>query len=188
MIYKLGYDFENTAMLSIDGVELAKKMPSLRPRFFAISRHSEWVAPEATFYYSENFRGQIGETPDISIWSTGVLVLNPNAYDVFKSSLSQSGEFLPVLVNGDTYHLMNTLYIIPDEAIDKSQAIEVIDAGIHLGEANVMFDEEFLTSVNVSVFKSNTDKLLHSFCTDEFKNIYESNGFTGLSFEPIVLR
>jgi hypothetical protein len=187
MIYKLGYDFENAAMLSIDGVELVKKMPTLRPKFFATSRQREWVAPEATFYYSENFKGKTEDTPDVTVWSTGVLVFNPKAYDVFHSPLSKSGEFLPVSVFGDTYYLMNTLYIIPDAAIDKSKAVEVIDTGVHFGQTNVIFNEDFLSSENVSVFKSNTDKLLHSFCTEEFKNIYESNGFIGLIFEPVVL-
>lgn len=185
MIYKLGYDYENAAMLSIDGVELVKKMPSLRPKFFATPRHSDWVAPEATFYYSENFKGRAEVTPDVTVWSTGVLVFNARAYEVFRSALSTSGEFLPVSVSGDTYYLMNTLYIIPDNAIDKSKAVEVIDTGVHFGQTNVTFNEEFLSSDNVLIFKSNTDKLLHSFCTEEFKTIYESNDFIGLIFEPI---
>jgi len=188
MIYKLGYDYENTGLLSIDGVELVKKMPALRPKFFATPKQKEWVAPNASFYYSENYKGNTKSTPDITTWATGVLAFNPKAYDVFRESLVKAGEFLPISVNGETHHLFNTLYIIPDEVIDKSKAVEVIDTGVHFGQTNVIFDEAFLAAEKISVFKSNTNKLLHSFCTEEFKKAYEVNNFKGLVFEALDLK
>ncbi|HTF96552.1 MAG TPA: DUF1629 domain-containing protein [Cellvibrio sp.] len=188
MIYKLGCDYENTALLSIDGVELLKKMPALRPKFFATPKQKEWVAPEASFYYSENYKGNIKVTPDVTVWTTGVLAFSPKAYDVFHELLANAGEFLPVSVDDETHYLFNTLYIIPDKAIDKSKAVEVIDTGVHFGQTNVAFDESFLGPENIFVFKSNTNKLLYSFCTDEFKNIYDSNNFKGIIFEPVDVK
>lgn len=185
MIYKLGYDYQHTAMLSIDGVELVKKMSALRPKFFAKPRLQEWVSPEASFYFSENFEGKAGNTPDITTWSTGVLALNPKAYEVFQRYLGVAGEFLPISVYGETYYLFNTLYIIPETAIDKSKAVEVIDTGVHFGQTNVIFDEAFLDAEKIGVFKSNTNKLLHSFCTEHFKNIYDTHNFKGLVFEAV---
>lgn len=187
MIYKLGYDFQNTAILSIDGVELVKKMPTLRPRFFAQPKQQVWVAPEARFYYSENFTGTNGTTPDITTWSTGVLAFSPKATALFQDSLKNTGEFLPLLINNETYYLFNTLYVIPEHAINKDKAVDVIDSGVHFGQSNVTFDESFLDSENVMLFKSNTDKLLNSFCTSKFKRMYEANGFKGLIFDKVEL-
>lgn len=188
MIFTLKNDFENTYSLLIDGIELHTKMPSFKPRFFAKPRWQEWVMPEASFYCSENFEGMGESLPDVTNWATGVLVLNPKAYEVFHNYLANSGEFLPISINGGTYYLFNTLYIIPDAAIDKRKAVEVIDTGVHFGQTNVAFDEAFLDSEKVGVFKSNTNKLLHSFCTEKFKTIYEENGFKGLVFERVEVK
>jgi hypothetical protein len=184
MIFQLKNDFEKTYSLLIDGVELHTKMPTYKPRFFAKARLQEWVQPEASFYPSSNFEGLAEELPDLTIWATGVVVLSPKAYGVLSSELSRSGEFLPISIHGVTYYLFNTLYIIPDEAMDKSKAVEVIDTGVHFGQTNIIFDETFLANEKVLVFKSDTNKLLHSFCTEDFKKIYEDHGFKGLVFEP----
>ena len=188
MIFKLKNDFQNTYSLLIDNVELGTKMPTYRPRFLAKPRLQEWVMPEASFYYSENFEGMRESLPDVTTWSAGVLVINPKAYEVFKNYLATSGEFLPISISGETHYLFNTLYVIPDAAIDKSKAVEVIDTGVHFGQTNVTFDEVFLDSEKVSVFKSNTNKLLHSFCTEQFKKLYDDNGFKGLIFEPVEVK
>lgn len=185
MIFKLKNDFENTYSLLIENVELGRKMPAYRPKYTAKPRLHEWVKPEASFYYSPNFAGTGEAIPDITTWSAGVLVLNPKAYSLFENALAKSGEFLPIDVCGETYYLFNTLYTIPDIAINKESAVEVIDSGVHFGQSNVIFDEKFLASEMIMVFKTNTDKFLHSFCTGTFKEIYEKNGFKGLVFEKI---
>jgi hypothetical protein len=187
MIYLLKNDFKNTYSLLTDNVELGTKMPTYRPRFTAKPRLPEWVMPEASFYRSENCEGAEGVLPQVTTWSAGVLVLNPQAYEVLGRYLATSGEFLPLSINGETHYLFNTLYVVPNAAIDDSKAVEVIDTGVHLGQQNVTFDEDFLRSENVTVFKSNTNKLLYSFCTDEFKKIYDENGFKGLIFDPVTV-
>lgn len=185
MIYKLLDDYVNTCSLLIDNGELGTKMPTFRPRFFAKPRVQEWVMPKASFFYGESAGEMHEELPDVTTWSTGVLAFNPNAYSVFQDYLTKSGEFLPISVYGETYYLFNTLYIIPETAIDKSKAVEVIDTGVHFGQTNVIFNEAFLDSEKVGVFKSNTNKLLHSFCTERFKNIYDTHNFKGLVFEAV---
>ncbi len=188
MIYKLKYDFENSALISIDGLELAKKMPSLRPKFFAQPKAQRWVEPEATLYRSEHFKGDVLIAPDVSIWSTGVLTLNAHAYKVLQPSLAKAGEFLPLSIDGEQYYLFNILYIVPDVAIDKENAVDVIDSGVHYGLDNVAFNEEYLSSNGILVFKTNTDRLLHSYCTSTFKELYENKGFKGMRFDPIVMK
>lgn len=185
MIYRLTDDYINTCSLLIDNVELGTKMPTYRPRFFAQPRAQEWVMPNASFFFGDSPEQMKEDLPDVTTWSTGVLALNPRAYDVFHESLAKAGEFLPISIYGETYYLFNTLYIIPDAAVDKSKAVEVIDTGVHFGQANVAFDEKFLDSENILVFKSNTNKLLYSFCTQEFKKIYDANNFKGIIFEAI---
>lgn len=186
MIYKLEHDYENTYSLLIDPVEMVSKMPNYRPRQKAKPVAHEWVAPEASFFKSENFAGN-GETiPDVTIWKLGYLVLNPKAYDKLKAYLSPSGEFLPITVDGKTFYLFSPLYIIADEAVDKEMAVDIIDSGVHLGQDNVTFDESVLREDNIAVFKTRTDKLVFSYCTDAFKELIEDSGFKGLAFEGIM--
>jgi hypothetical protein len=52
----------------------------------------------------------------------------------------------------------------------------------------VSFNEAFLNSNNVIVFKTPTDKLFYSYCTEHFKKLYEDNGFKGLVFEPVEVK
>ena len=186
MIYKLEHDYENTYSLLIDPVEMVNKMPNYRPRQKAKSVAHEWIAPEASFFKSENFSGN-GETiPDVTTWKLGYLVLNHKAYEKLNVCLSPSGEFLPITVDGNVFYLFNPLYIIADEAIDKDFAVEIIDSGVHLGQDNVTFDESVLKKDNVAVFKTRTDKLVFSYCTDAFKKIIGDNGFKGLVFEEVM--
>jgi len=188
MIYKLHHDYKNTYSLLIDGVELVTKMPTFRPRFLGKPRLHEWAAPDASFYYGENFEGMRETLPDVSVWALGVILLSPAAFPIFKECLAESGEFLPISINDETYYLVNVTYIIPESETNKEKAIEVIDSGVHLGQSNVSFNEAFLEGEKVNVFKTATDRLVFSYCTDEFKKLYDSNSFKGLIFEPVVLK
>ena len=71
-----------------------------------------------------------------------------------------------------------------EEGINKDKAVDVIDSGVHLGLDNVTFNEEALDGA--VIFKSSTDRLVHSYSTDEFKNLYDKNGFKGLKFEKVM--
>lgn len=184
MIYKLSDDYENTSALFLDGAELYTKMPKYKPRFFATPRGAEWAIPTGSFYISENSRVKAHVVPDITNWGTGVLAFGPKAYEEFYNDLAGFGEFLPIAVGDATYYLFNTLYVVPDEAIDLSSAVEVVDSGVHLGKSNYRFDEDYLTNNNVMVFKSSVNMLFQCFGTQQFKNKYESLGFKGLVFDP----
>lgn len=185
MIYELSHDYENTYLLLIDGAELYTKMPKFRPTFKAKPRTEEWVIPTATFFKSENFIGSSEVLPDITNWSTGVLAFNSRSYAVFRDYLIESGEFLPITVNGESFYLFNTLYVIPDSLIDMKNAVDVIDSGVHAGQSNVSYDEHHLESESILIFKTPTDKLFSSYCTEQFKKLYEEHGFKGLLFKPV---
>lgn len=184
MIYKLSYDAEQSPLISLDGVELLNKMPNLRPRFLAQPKRAGWIAPEATLYFSEHFKGDKSSAPDLSVWATGLLALSPAAYGQFKVRLEKSGEFLPFILNGETYHFLNTLYVIPECAMDLSAAVDKVEAGVHYGKTGAIFDDAYLAAAGIEVFKTPTDNLIASYCTDSFKKTCDELGFTGLRFEP----
>lgn len=185
MIYKLNHDFENTYSFLVDPVELISKMPNYRPRQKAKPLLEGWTTPEASFYASENFILNSEQLPDVTTWKLGYLVLSKKAYDYLYKCLSNAGEFLPVHVKNTEYFIFNPLHVIADSAVNKKKAVEIIDSGVHLGQSNVFFDESVLEKENISIFKTNTDQLVFSYCTEQFKKLYEDYGFKGLVFEPI---
>lgn len=185
MIYRLSYDFENTPLISIDGVELLNKMPNLRPRFLGQSKLEGWVAPEASLYFSEHYKGTEKSPPDVSVWATGVLVLSPKAYELFAAALAKSGEFLPFKLNTEIYHFLNPLYVVPESALNLSAAVEQVDSGVHVGQTGVGVDESFLDTEGVEVFKIPTDKLVSAYCTEAFKLACEAQRLQGLTFDPL---
>ncbi|MBV1884164.1 MAG: hypothetical protein KUG82_21165 [Pseudomonadales bacterium] len=183
MTYLIDHDYENYYSLTLDVVDLSNKMPSYSQRFRAKPRLDSWVAPKASFYASDNYQGTGVNLPDITTWALGNLVLSPKAYLVFTDIIGPSGEFLPLIVGDDMYYMFNTLSVIPESAIDFSEAIDVIDSGVHMGQDNIRFDEETLKGY--CLFKSSTDKLTHTFSTKKFKSIYSENCFTGLVFNTL---
>ena len=184
MSYKLLHDYLCTYSLLIENDELWDKMPDYSPKYRAKPKADDWVAPKASFFASANYEGSANALPDVCTWATGNLVFSEAAYNVFKEQLEQSGEFLPILVGDSIYYVFNTLKVIPDEGVNKEKAVDLIDSGVHLGLDNITFKEEALEGA--VVFKSKTDRLVYSYCTDEFKDLYEQNDFKGLKFEEVV--
>lgn len=183
MSYLVEQDYENFHSLILDLSDVAEKMPSYSQRFRAKSRIDNWVAPKASFYPSENYTGADVRIPDITTWALGNLVFNPKSFSIFKDLISSSGEFLPLLLEGETYYMLNTLFVVPDDSIDRSQSVDIIDSGVHLGQDRVNFDEsQFQDKL---VFKSSVNKLTFSFVTEQFKNIYDEYSLTGLTFKDI---
>jgi hypothetical protein len=81
--------------------------------------------------------------------------------------------------------MLNTLFVIPEEGIDRSHEIEVVDSGVHMGQGNVLFKEAALDGRHI--FKTPTDKLRASYCTKVFKALYEQHAFKGLAFEEVTV-
>jgi hypothetical protein len=184
MIYKLTKDFENSFSVLIEGEELYSKMPTYSPRFLATARSANWNMPEGSFYRTDNFKGANNSLPNISLFATGVVVLDGAAHEQFSKMLAPTGEFLPVSINGERHYLFNVLYVVPDEAVNLNNAVERVDSGVHLGQTNVTFDEQFLNEKSILLFKTKTDKLIFTYCTQVFKDQYESFGLKGIVFEP----
>ncbi len=186
MIFKIDNDYTSTYSLLPDITDLATKMPHYSQRYRAKPRLDNWVAPKASFFACENYEGQGEQLPDVTTWALGNLVLSPKAHQVFKDTLAPSGEFLPLIIGDDTYYMFNTLFVIPEKGIDRSQELEVVDSGIHMGQKNVLFNENTLEGR--CVFKTATDKLSFSYATEAFKRMYTENHFTGLTFEKLGVK
>lgn len=186
MIFKIDNDYTSTYSLLPDITDLATKMPHYSQRYRAKAKLENWVAPKASFFASENYEGQGEKLPDVTTWALGNLVLSPKAFHVFKDTLAPSGEFLPLIIGDDTYYMFNTLFVIPETGIDRSRELEIVDSGVHMGQENVLFNENTLEGR--CVFKTPTDKLSFSYATDTFKHVYTEHQFTGLTFEEIRLK
>lgn len=184
--YKITNDFENFYTFTIKGVELYTKMPSYSPRFDASTRLDEWVVPDASFYATANYLNDKVSVPDITTWLSGNIVINKNVYELLNDKLKQSGEFLPVKVEGIDYYIFNTLKVIQDEYINTSKAIEVVDLGVDVGLENIGFSTEGLDGA--FLFKSSTDHCLYSYCTEDFKILLQNHNLNGLLFEEIIIK
>jgi hypothetical protein len=183
MTYLIEDDYENYYSLTLDVSDLAIKMPSYSQRFRAKPRLDSWVAPNASFYASDNYTGKGEALPDITTWALGNIILSPKAYLAFRDIMASSGEFLPLLIDGETYYMFNTLFVIPASATDLTGAVDIVNSGVHMGQGNVKFDEEQI--LGHCLFKSPTNKLTSSFVTKDFKSKYDENHFTGLVFKEL---
>lgn len=181
--YLIEHDFEKSYSLTMDVEDLSSKMPSYSQRYRAKARLKSWIAPKASFYAGGNYIGVSASIPDVTTWALGNLVLSPKAFQVFKDDLDPVGEFLPLLIGSETYYMFNTLFVIPESAIDLTGAFDVVNSGVHMGQDQVKFDESQL--VGCCLFKSPTNKLTYSFATEEFKSKYDKYGFTGLMFKKV---
>ncbi|RDH85989.1 MAG: hypothetical protein DIZ80_00515 [endosymbiont of Galathealinum brachiosum] len=183
-VYKIKNDRENYYSLIIKNVELGSKMPNYSPGFDATSRINDWVKPGASFYESSGYIGDGIKFPDVSTWITGNLVLNEKAYNLLNENLRVSGEFLPISIEGIDYYVFNTLKVIDDNLINTENSEDNIELGVNMGLKNVSFKDSDLDGA--VLFKSNIDKLVSTYCTEQFKELLIVNGFNGLLFEEVM--
>jgi hypothetical protein len=183
--YKLTDDYENFYTFTIKGVELYSKMPGYSPKFNSVPRRDEWVTPNASFYATANYLNKKVAIPDLTTWVMGNLVLNSKAYEILSEVLKTLGEFLPVSVEGIDYYIFNTLKVIDDRYINKDKAREVVDGGINAGVENISFDTDGLDGAYL--FKSKTDRVLHTYCNDNFKQLILDKDIKGLLFNEMII-
>ncbi len=91
--------------------------------------------------------------PDITIWNSSCLFLSPKAYQALSKKLEPFGEFLPVTVDGEKYHVFNCLNLVEADP-NKSEA-DVVD-GLWQGVRSIGFEEQ--KTLNQLVFKTKFDR------------------------------
>jgi hypothetical protein len=84
--------------------------------------------------------------PDITYWIGGTLVLSPAAYRYLGDLLGPCGEFLPVNINGLTYHIFNCL-----ESIGSVKGVSPLSRPIIKNQSefseNLYCDERFKSAI-----------------------------------------
>lgn len=164
-------------------------MPSYSPRFNGVIKLESWVAPNASFFASDNYgadntREQTINIPDITTWVLGCLVLNEKAYTALKSILAPSGEFLEAYCEGIPYFIFNTLHIEDDSAVDDNHSQKCMVDGIFQGLDALAFIE---SKISQPIFKTAYDRKAYSYCTGVFKEAVVNAGLKGLIFNETLV-
>lgn len=182
-IFKLHQNSENILSVHIDPISMAQRMPEYRPYPLVKPMEAYWKAPEISFYASQS-ADKNSTFPDITNWGLALLVLNAKANDVLSDLLAPSGEVLPLDYPQEDYFLFNPLYIVKEEALNRSDEVTKIDSGVNLGEENVKIIESHLEGHEI--FRLPTDKCVSVYCTNQFRSRVIDSALTGLVFEEMI--
>lgn len=121
--------------------------------------------------YSTGFseiEGQENLIPDICNWIDATLLLSPKAHRLLGDTLVPFGEFLPIVIEGETYQIFNCLTTA--EVNDKAST-----------ETHLEFDE---ASVGESLaFKSPFQLCQDIYCTERLKSLIEDFDLKGIVFD-----
>lgn len=140
---------------------------------------SWWKTPETDFLKNE--ADPEAPIPDISCWIDATLLLSPQAHRLLGDTLQSSGEFLPVIVNNETYYIFNC-FVIGEANEDSSK--HDFEGDMQLGLNYLEFKDSATENL---IFKTPFDSCLTLFCTDRFKEIVESFDLKGVVFDKNLI-
>ncbi|MBA56993.1 MAG: response regulator receiver protein [Pseudomonadales bacterium] len=138
-----------------------------------------WQAPDTRFIPIED--KPEGEIPDLSLWLYATLVLSPKAHRLLGDLLQPHGEFLPVMVAGETYQIFNCLtFAEEDTQACRQEQIE----GIELGLNELVFRD---SAEQLVIFKSRLQNAASLFCTERLKQVVETYELSGVVFDTNLI-
>lgn len=144
------------------------------------TRMSSWWKPlDVTFEARPaNPKGSI---PDLSGWNDATLVLSPRAFRILGELLEPYGEFLPVSVEGETFHIFNcsTTVKADEESSEHGHA-----GGMQLGLKRLELREDAKETL---IFKVPFESCLTLYCNNRFKSAVEDFDLTGVIFDKNLL-
>ena len=90
-----------------------------------------WSPIELSYFHNE---GTI-DLADVSLWKSGLLLMNQKGYDALRDVLTDSGEFLPCELHGKAAYIFNCLELKPENGAKVSykekegwkQSVEAIE-------------------------------------------------------------
>lgn len=174
-IYKLRYKLKTFLSVHIDSVEMREKMGKvIYPNGESLT--SQWKPVEGRFY-NQFDNSDNGKMPEISDWA-GNMVLSPKAYQILKTPLSDFGEFLPVTLNSEQWHIFNTTHI--QNEIDHSDSENEVMDGMIMGVSKLKFHDSKLKDVLIS--RTDFDRRMSVFANDKFKKLIEGHHFEEILF------
>ena len=132
-----------------------------------------WSPIELSYFQNE---GTI-DLADVSLWKSGLLLMNQKGYDALHDVLAGNGEFLPCELHGKAAYIFNCLELKPENGAKVSykekegwkQSVEAI---------------EFPCGCNEALFKFKDELTFNLYGSEAFKLAYDSNELKGLYFSP----
>lgn len=115
--------------------------------------------------------------PDVSRWIGATLVLSPRAYSTVVELLNPYGEFLPIQVNNDTFHIFNCLTF---GKVDESRSTKTYFKGVVSEIKKIVFDSNEVS--DKAAFKTDYNNCIDIYCNDQLKTAIEKSGLTGVIF------
>ena len=110
------------------------------------------------------------------------LIMKMPVYELLKERLASFGEFLPVKAEGNNMMLFNLLTFGQEQ---KDMCLTKYEDGFEDGLELLTFEQDDIQ--NKLLFKSKLEGAQKVYCTDEFKNIIQSNNLKGLVFDEDLL-
>lgn len=110
------------------------------------------------------------------------LIMKMPVYELLKDRLVNVGEFLPVKAEGNSMMLFNLLTFGQEQ---KDMCLTKYEDGFEDGLELLTFEQDNIQ--NKLLFKSKLEGAQKVYCTDEFKNIIQSNNLKGLVFDEDLL-
>ncbi|WP_299594578.1 DUF1629 domain-containing protein [uncultured Microbulbifer sp.] len=181
MIYRLDFERECYSCINLDQDDMEDLMGDLYyPEGLPLS--NVWVEMEGELYDGLGKSRQLS-TPDIASWE-GTPVLNERAYQLLAGTLEASGEFLPIKIEKKPWFVFNTL--ATTNAVDLAHSEQNRRGGIYLGLKSLQFLENKMEYL--SLFKTDFDEKVGTFCTEAFKSQIIENAVTGVKFRTDLHR
>jgi|TARA_R110002126_G_scaffold57236_2_gene151934 hypothetical protein len=109
-------------------------------------------------------------------------IMKMPVYELLKERLANFGEFLPVKAEGNNMILFNLLTFGQEQ---KDMCLTKYEDGFEDGLELLTFEQDDIQ--NKLLFKSKLEGAQKVYCTDEFKNIIQSNNLKGLVFDEDLL-
>lgn len=171
--YKLRYRLKSYLSVVISNDEL-RKLGSKR-FLTGDTRGDNWPEIHAELF-NRQLNNNEGGIPNISDW-VGNMVFSKTAYNNLKIKLADCGEFLPITIGDNTWYIFNVTAI--NDQVDETSSEQDIMDGMIMGVHALAFKPE---APHKMVFRSNYDRRMSTYCTDEFKQLIEDNGYSAILF------
>lgn len=142
--------YQEAHEFSKNNLSFAEFWPSMKTGFSEIEGHENLI-------------------PDIAPWIGATLLLSPRAFTLLNDVLKSHGEFLPIVIEDETYQIFNCLTLV--DAIEEES-----------DETNIVFEPSSME--NKLVFKSGFQHCMDVFCVGSIKEFVESSGLKGVKFDP----
>lgn len=188
MIYAIrndGYGFQELHLEIDDFIDnFPEEIGFHEAQDFSLINHSmsSWWQPIDT-----HFSAIEGDTkapvPDIAKWINATLVLSPKAFLAIGETLKDSGEFLPININGQEFQIFNCLTMLN---IDSTQSEKGFYEGEETGWKTIAFN--MIEASKLVAFKSPDQGCLDLFCGEELKSLITKHHLKGVTFDGNLVR